>query len=103
MQDDKLIGVAHLVATARSGDSGEATATLLVDEEAVALVAIPRALSHEVVAEEEARLVLLDVCDRTVGEGQSQIGAGRVADPAVGGIEIEVGVVIDVEEDRVSD
>lgn len=66
--DGDAAAVTDLIAAGSAGDVDELAGAAVVGEEAITLVAVPRVVSDEVVAEEEACFVLFDVCDRTVSE-----------------------------------
>ena len=59
--------VQQAVAAGSAGNVHE-TALAPVIKETIALVTVPRAFTHEVVAEEETRFIIFDVCDRTLCE-----------------------------------
>lgn len=63
--DAASVGDAVVAAGARRVDKLTVANVL---EETVTLVAVPRTFADEVVTEEEALFVIIDVCDRTTGE-----------------------------------
>ena len=67
-----------------------------VGEKAIVFVAVPRVGANKFTAKEITLLETIDVCDRTPNERQSKIGVRCITDPAIGGINIAVGVVIDI-------
>jgi len=79
------------------GGLGKSSVSQVV-EKAVVLVAVPRRFADEVRAVELPLLVAFDVCDRTAEKGQSQVRVRAVGDPTVGGIEVEIRVVVTIEK-----
>ncbi len=69
-----------------------------IGKQTIVLVPIPGVFTDEFAAKKITSFVAIDVCDRTAEKRESKVGAGFVADPPVGGVNIEVGIIIRVEK-----
>ena len=67
-----------------------------VGKQTIVFETVPGGFPYKGIGEEMTLLVLINLCDRTRREGQSQIGIRLGRDPSVGGVNIEVSVVVHV-------